>query len=128
MNGRRSILIVDDSRLACMMLQKAISAFDPETLITIAMNGAEALEFYDRRPADIAIIEGDVLSDIRRSEYVAYTMQNGRLYDTKTMNEVKTGDFKAKPLFFNRLEINAMPTATAQKQKEKAEKYHWTHH
>ena len=78
--------------------------------------------------ADIAIIEGNVLDDVRRSEYVAYTMINGRLYDTKTMEEVKTGNFKPAPLFFNRLEINAMPTATSQKQKEKAEKYHWTHH
>jgi len=78
--------------------------------------------------ADIAIIKGDVLTDLRKSEYVAYTMINGRLYDTKTMNEVKTGNFKAEPLFFDRLEINAMPTATSQRQKDKAEQYHWSHH
>ena len=78
--------------------------------------------------ADIAIIDGDVLSDMRRSEYVTHTMINGRLYDTKDMSEVLTGDHKAKPMFFNRLEINAMPTATAQEMEQKAHKYHWTHH
>ena len=57
MNERRSILVVDDSKLACMMLQKAVSAYDPDALITIAMNGVEALEFYDRRPASIAIVD-----------------------------------------------------------------------
>lgn len=57
MSERRSILVVDDSKLACMMLQKAVSAFDPDALITIAMNGVEALEFYDRRPASIAILD-----------------------------------------------------------------------
>ncbi len=78
--------------------------------------------------ADIAIVKGDVLNNMRRSEYVAYTMLNGRLYDTKTMKEVKTGDFEAEPLFFNRLSINAMPTATAQDMVKKAQQYHWTHH
>jgi Tol biopolymer transport system component len=78
--------------------------------------------------ADIAIIEGDVLNNMRQSEFVSHTMINGRLYDTRNMSEVLTGDFKAKPLFFDRLEINAMPTATQQALDAKAHKYHWTHH
>ncbi|GAB2995467.1 amidohydrolase family protein [Psychrosphaera aestuarii] len=78
--------------------------------------------------ADIVIIEEDVLSDIRKSEYVSHTMINGRLFDAKTMNEVATGNYKAKPLFFDRLNINAMPTATATELKQKEEKYHWKHH
>ena len=57
MSDRRSILVVDDSKLACMMLQKAISSFDPEAMITIAMNGVEAMAFYDKRPATIAIVD-----------------------------------------------------------------------
>ena len=78
--------------------------------------------------ADIVIVEGDVLNDIRKSEFVTHTMLNGRLFDVKTMTEVATGDFKAEPLFFNRLNINAMPAATAQEMKQKEETYHWTHH
>jgi imidazolonepropionase-like amidohydrolase len=38
--------------------------------------------------ADLAVIEGDVLRDIRRSEHVRYTMVNGRLYDAKRVDEV----------------------------------------
>lgn len=78
--------------------------------------------------ADIAIIDGDVLSDIRKSEFVTHTMINGRLYNTKDMSEVLTGKFKAKPMFFDRLDINAMPAATAQEMEQKANTYHWTHH
>lgn len=78
--------------------------------------------------ADIAIIDGDVLDNIRLSEKVAQVMINGRLYDAATMNEVATGNFKAQPMFFDRLNINAMPTATAQEMEQKAQKYHWTHH
>ncbi|HTO87079.1 MAG TPA: amidohydrolase family protein [Thermoanaerobaculia bacterium] len=38
--------------------------------------------------ADIVVIDGDVLSDIRQSERVRYTMVNGRLYDAATLDEV----------------------------------------
>lgn len=78
--------------------------------------------------ADLAIVKGDVLNDIRLSENVAYTMLNGRLYDAATLEEQLSGKFKPQPMFFDRLEINAMPTATAQEQEQKADKYHWTHH
>ena len=38
--------------------------------------------------ADLIIIDGDPLSNIRESENVIYTMINGRLYDAATMNEI----------------------------------------
>jgi imidazolonepropionase-like amidohydrolase len=38
--------------------------------------------------ADLAVIDGDPLADIRVSENVAYTMVNGRLFDAQTMNEI----------------------------------------
>ncbi|MGH9366104.1 MAG: amidohydrolase family protein, partial [Thermoanaerobaculia bacterium] len=38
--------------------------------------------------ADIAVIDGDPLADIRQSEKVRYTMVNGRLYDAATLVEV----------------------------------------
>ena len=50
--------------------------------------------------ADFAIIDGNPIEDIRRSEYLAYTMINGRLYDVTSMNEVGTGEFKRKPFYF----------------------------
>ncbi len=39
--------------------------------------------------ADIIVFDGDVLSDIRQSENVLYTMINGRLYDAKTLEQIE---------------------------------------
>ena len=39
--------------------------------------------------ADIIVIDGDVLSDIHQSENVLYTMINGRLYDSKTLEQLE---------------------------------------
>jgi imidazolonepropionase-like amidohydrolase len=52
--------------------------------------------------ADLAVIDGNPLDDIRRSEYVTYTMQNGRLYDTATMNQLAPEAKARQPFFFER--------------------------
>lgn len=38
--------------------------------------------------ADLVVIERDPLSDLRNSEHIRHVMLNGRLFDSKTMNEV----------------------------------------
>ncbi|MEO8349465.1 MAG: amidohydrolase family protein [Acidobacteriota bacterium] len=38
--------------------------------------------------ADLIVIDGNPLADIRQSERVLYTVVNGRLYDASTMNEM----------------------------------------
>lgn len=38
--------------------------------------------------ADLVVIDGNPLADIRESEKVLYTVINGRLYDAATMNEI----------------------------------------
>lgn len=50
--------------------------------------------------ADMVIISGDVLKDIRQSDQIAQVMINGRLYDVNTMNEVGARSKVRKPLFF----------------------------
>lgn len=45
--------------------------------------------------ADIIVIDGDPLSDIRQSQNVLYTMINGRLYDAATLNQIEP---EKKPL------------------------------
>ncbi|MBQ4851236.1 amidohydrolase family protein [Pseudoalteromonas sp. MMG012] len=77
--------------------------------------------------ADLAIIEGDVLSDIRQSENVAYTVINGRIYDSATMNEVGNYDTKRAPFFFEGGTKTQMHPATQMYMEEKAHKYHWKH-
>ncbi|MEN2592498.1 amidohydrolase family protein, partial [Acinetobacter baumannii] len=38
--------------------------------------------------ADLIVVDGNPLADIRQSEKVLYTVVNGRLYDAATMNEM----------------------------------------
>lgn len=77
--------------------------------------------------ADIAVIDGDVLEDLRRSEFVAYTIINGRVYETKTMNEVGVETSTRQPFFFeNSADANMHPNTKAYME-EKAHKYHWKH-
>ncbi|MDM7861330.1 amidohydrolase family protein [Alteromonas sp. ASW11-36] len=76
--------------------------------------------------ADLVVIEGDVLSDLKRSEYVTYTVLNGRVYEAATMNEVGS-DEKRNAFFFEGNNRMFMPAETAQQIDAKAHKYHWKH-
>jgi imidazolonepropionase-like amidohydrolase len=49
--------------------------------------------------ADLMIVEGNPLDNIRLSEKVRYTVLNGRLYDAATMNELGNHP-RARPKFF----------------------------
>lgn len=77
--------------------------------------------------ADLAIINGDPTKDIRQSEFVAYTVINGRIYDAKTMNEVGNYDNKRAKFFFEHNNVTNMHPATAAYMTEKAHTYHWKH-
>jgi len=50
--------------------------------------------------ADLVVIEGDPLADLRRSEYVAYTMIGGRLYEAATMNQIAPDRVPRRPFYF----------------------------
>ncbi|MBY0237542.1 MAG: amidohydrolase family protein [Burkholderiaceae bacterium] len=50
--------------------------------------------------ADMVIINGDVLADIRNSDKISHVMQNGRLFEVPTMNEVVSRSKARKPFFF----------------------------
>jgi imidazolonepropionase-like amidohydrolase/Tol biopolymer transport system component len=50
--------------------------------------------------ADLVVIDGDVLADIRQSDRVSQVMQNGRLFDAATMNEVWPRQRTRRPYFF----------------------------
>jgi imidazolonepropionase-like amidohydrolase/Tol biopolymer transport system component len=50
--------------------------------------------------ADLVLIDGDVLADIRQSDRISHVMQNGRLFEAATLNEVVSGNRVRKPLFF----------------------------
>ncbi len=44
--------------------------------------------------ADLIVLDGNPLEDIRQSEKVSWTMVNGRLYDAATMNETGSREKK----------------------------------
>jgi len=72
-----------------------------EALRAATLNGAEYLGMGDDlgslevgKLADLIVLDKNPLEDIRNSNSVVYTMVNGRLYDTTTMNE--TGNYDVK--------------------------------
>lgn len=50
--------------------------------------------------ADLVVIEGDPLEDLRQSEQVRYVMLNGRLYDAKRMDQIAPERVERKPFYF----------------------------
>jgi imidazolonepropionase-like amidohydrolase len=50
--------------------------------------------------ADLFVVEGDPLTDLRHSELVAYTMVNGRLFEASTMSQVAPGRRERQPFFW----------------------------
>ena len=76
--------------------------------------------------ADMAIIDGDVLSDLRLSEYVTHTVINGRVFESATMNEVGSNK-ERNAFFFEHNNKIFMPEQTEKMMEEKAERFHWVH-
>ena len=77
--------------------------------------------------ADLAIIDGNVLEDIRLSEYVSHTVLNGRLFSTDTMDEIVTGGRTTAPLFFHQTGGQQLPAGTLEALEAKRARHHWRH-
>jgi len=50
--------------------------------------------------ADFIVLEKNPLENIRNSEFVQYTVLNGRLYDSATLNEIGNYEKKRSPFYF----------------------------
>jgi imidazolonepropionase-like amidohydrolase len=50
--------------------------------------------------ADIAVIEGNPLENIRHSDRVRYTMVGGRIFDARTMEELAGAKRKPRPFYW----------------------------
>ena len=66
-----------------------------EALRAATLNGAEYLgmgndigSLKSGKLADLIVLDKNPLKDIQNTNSVVYTMVNGRLYDTETMNEI----------------------------------------
>ncbi|MFV0388004.1 MAG: amidohydrolase family protein [Pyrinomonadaceae bacterium] len=76
--------------------------------------------------ADLAVIDGDVLNDLRRSEFVTYVVSNGRVYESATMNEVGSKTAR-KPFYFEKNNKLFMPEETKQAIDADAIANRWVH-
>ena len=76
--------------------------------------------------ADMVVIDGDVLKDLRRSEFVQYTILNGRIFEAATMNEFGSKT-KRQPFYFESENQMVMPAETRREMEEKAINNHWVH-
>lgn len=77
--------------------------------------------------ADLVVIDGNPLENIRESQNVAYTMLNGRLYDADTMSQVAPTSVERDPFFFERPGGDAWQPATQARFEAMARSLGWTH-
>ncbi len=60
--------------------------------------------------ADLIVIDGNPLEDLKTSQHVTHTMVNGRLYDTATMDEIGNSPKKRSPFWWeNTKQSQAFP-------------------
>ena len=57
--------------------------------------------------ADLIVLDKNPLEDIRNTETVKYTMVNGRLFDTETMNEIGNTETKRTQFWWENNKYNA---------------------
>jgi len=80
-----------------------------EALRTATISGARSLGFdkdigsiEPGKLADMVIIDGDPVADIRQSDRITHVMLNGRLYEVPTMNETLTGTSKLRKWYWEK--------------------------
>lgn len=77
--------------------------------------------------ADLIVVDGKPLKNIRDSKKVVYTMVNGRLYDAATLNEIGNHKAQRQAFFFENNPTVAPHPATQKAMEEKAKRHHWVH-
>src|SRR5690606_41334157 len=84
-----------------------------ETLQAATINGANYIgagkdigSLKVGKLADLIILDKNPLDDIRNSESIRYTMVNGRLYDTETMNEIGNEPKERKEFYWENNRYN----------------------
>ncbi len=77
--------------------------------------------------ADLVIIDGNPLEDLRRSEFVSHTMINGRLYEAATMNQVAPDRVDREQFYFELEGGDTIHPATATWLETFEIKHGWVH-
>jgi imidazolonepropionase-like amidohydrolase len=77
--------------------------------------------------ADLVVIDGNPLEDLRRSEHVRYTMINGRLYDVATMDQVAPDRVERQAFFFEREGGDTIHPSTQEWLERVRHAFGWVH-
>ena len=77
--------------------------------------------------ADLAVIDGNPLEDIRRSEHVVYTVINGRVYEAATMTQIAPDHVEREEFFFERPGGDTIHPATEAWFEQLAQRHGWVH-
>ena len=77
--------------------------------------------------ADLFVVDGNPLEDLRRSEHVTHTMINGRLYDAATMNQIAPDDVPRQELFFEKEGGDTIHPATQAWIEQLKQRLGWVH-
>jgi len=77
--------------------------------------------------ADLFVVDGNPLQNLRQSENVVYTMINGRLYDAKTMDQVAPAAVKRRPFFWELEGGDTIHPAAMEYIERLREKHGWRH-
>ncbi len=77
--------------------------------------------------ADLVVIDGNPLEDIRRSEFVSHTMINGRIYEAATMNQVAPDATERTEFYFEQEGGDTVHPATETWLRELQHRHGWVH-
>ncbi|MCF6262267.1 MAG: amidohydrolase family protein [Xanthomonadales bacterium] len=77
--------------------------------------------------ADLAIVKGNPLEDIRRSEFVVYSMLNGRLYEADSMNQIAPEKVNREQFYFELPGGDTWQSEAMHYWEQKAKNLHWVH-
>ncbi|MEM7356527.1 MAG: amidohydrolase family protein, partial [Acidobacteriota bacterium] len=77
--------------------------------------------------ADLVVIDGNPLEDLKRSENITYTMLNGRLYDAATMHQIAPEAVERRPLFFEKEGGDTIHPQTRERSQALEIRHGWVH-
>jgi imidazolonepropionase-like amidohydrolase/Tol biopolymer transport system component len=77
--------------------------------------------------ADLVVIDGNPLEDLRRSEYVSLTLINGRLYEAATMNQIAPDRVARAEFFFEQEGGDTIHPATLEAVEKMKRRFGWVH-